>query len=141
MPDTAPASPADDHARAARRRAELLASTTLHEAAQAQQLIDAFLVEATAADLPAVALQARTLDGHTVKTDIRGWYLRNDHSVAVGTDGHYYQLTVPGSFMARLRGVRLQPTPPPLVVGRGGKDGETGDLRDFLDRALAGQVL
>ncbi len=129
------------HADAARRRAELMASTAMHEAGQAQKQIDAFLAKAQAANLPVVELQARTLDGHLVKTNIRGWYLRNDHSVAVGTDGHYYQLTVPGGLMARLRGVHLQPTPPPLVVGRGGKDGETGDLKDFLDRALQGQVL
>lgn len=39
--------------------------------------------------------------------------------------------------MARLTGVKLQPTDPPLVVGRGGRDGETGDLREFLDWRLA----
>ena len=32
----------------------------------------------------------------------------------------------------RLTGVRLRSTPPPLEVGRGGKDGETGGLADFL---------
>ncbi len=131
----------DEHARAARLRAELLASTSLHEAGQAQKLLDRFLSQARARNLPAVELKARTLDGHLVKTDQRGWYIRNDHSVAVGVDGRYYQLTVPGGFMTRFHGVRLQPSPPSLVVGRGGKDGETGDLKDFLDRALAGQVL
>ncbi|MDR2929299.1 MAG: hypothetical protein LBV06_00075 [Propionibacteriaceae bacterium] len=124
----------------ARLRAELLASSAQLESQRAQLLIDAFLEQAQAINLPSVNLQARTLEGHLVKTDVRGWYLRNDHSVAIGVDGQYYQLTVPGGFMARLRGVRLQPTPAPLVVGRGGKDGETGDLRDFLDRALASAV-
>jgi hypothetical protein len=33
--------------------------------------------------------------------------------------------------------VKLSATPPPLVVGRGGRDGETGDLNEFLDRVLA----
>jgi hypothetical protein len=33
--------------------------------------------------------------------------------------------------------VKLSATPPPLVVGRGGRDGETGDLTEFLDRVLA----
>ncbi|MDR0284933.1 MAG: hypothetical protein LBI33_08605 [Propionibacteriaceae bacterium] len=131
---------AEERDRAAKRRAELLAAATLHESAQAQRLVDGFVAAAQAADVPAVELRARTLDGVVVKTNVRGWYIRNDHSVAIGVDGGYYQLTVPGGFMARLRGVQLRPSPPPLVVGRGGKDGETGDLQDFLDRALAGQV-
>ncbi|MDR2973114.1 MAG: hypothetical protein LBV00_00150 [Propionibacteriaceae bacterium] len=118
----------------------MLESTALHEAAQAQGIIDEFLRQAQARSLPAVELKARTLDSHVVKTNIQGWYIRNDHSVAIGTDGGYYQLTVAAGFMARIYGVKLQPTPPPLVVGRGGKDGETGDLRDFLARTLARQV-
>jgi hypothetical protein len=39
--------------------------------------------------------------------------------------------------LERLRGVKLAAAPPPLVVGRGGRDGETGDLVEFLDRVLA----
>jgi hypothetical protein len=27
--------------------------------------------------------------------------------------------------------------PPPLIVGKGGRDGETGDLQEFLDRILS----
>jgi len=124
----------------AKKRVELLASTAMYESEQAQKLVDGFVEQARAAGLPTTELKARTLDGVTVKTNIRGWYIRNDHSVAVGEDGHYYQLTVAAGFMARVRGVRLEPSPPPLVVGRGGKEGETGDLKDFLSRALAGQV-
>lgn len=125
---------------AAQIRAQLLASTALYESEQAQKLIDVFVDEAHAVGLPTVELKARTLDGATVKTNIRGWYIRNDHSVAIGEDGKYYQLTVAAGFMSRIRGVKLEPSPPPLVVGRGGKEGETGDLKDFLNRALAGQV-
>jgi hypothetical protein len=32
--------------------------------------------------------------------------------------------------------VKLKPSPPPLVVGRGGKDGESDDLINFLNRRL-----
>ena len=39
--------------------------------------------------------------------------------------------------MARFTGVKLKPTPPPMVIGRGGRDGETGDLQEFLDWRLA----
>ena len=129
-----------DRDRAAQVRADLLAASALHESEQAQKLVDEFMVKARASDLPAVDLRARTLDGHLVKTDVRGWYIRNDHSVAIGIDGQYYQLTVPGGFLTRIRGVRLQPSSPPLVVGRGGKDGESGDLKDFLSRTLHQQV-
>jgi len=123
---------ADDAA----RRAELAAGDVRAEAVRAQRLIDAFLAAAAAAGLAPQPLQARLLSGPTVRTDKTGWYLRRDHSVAIGSDGGYYQLLVPGGLRERIRGVRLLPTPPPLVVGRGGKDGETGPLQDFLDRLL-----
>jgi hypothetical protein len=32
--------------------------------------------------------------------------------------------------------VKPSPSPPTLVIGRGGRDGETGDLSDFLERAF-----
>jgi len=121
----------------AARRAELAAGARRAEAARAQRLIDDFVAEAVRRGVPAVPLQARLLSGQLVRTDRTGWYLRRDHSIAIGTDGGYYQLLVPGGLRERLRGVRLQPSPPSLVIGRGGKDGETGDLSFFLDRVLA----
>ena len=123
----------------ARVRAELAASSGRFEAEKAQVLIDAFVVKAMELGIAPEPLRARTFAGVEVKTDKLGWYIRKNHSIAVGTDGGYYQLTVPGGsgFLERLRGVKLAATPPPLVVGRGGRDGETGDLTEFLDRALA----
>jgi hypothetical protein len=41
-------------------------------------------------------------------------------------------LTVPGGLRERLSGVKLKSTPPPLIVGKGGRDGESGDIADFL---------
>ena len=75
--------------------------------------------------------------GQSVKTDKVGWYLRKNESLAIGEDGAYYILTVPGGLKERLRGVQLKPSPPPLIVGKGGRDGETGDLSEFLERMLA----
>ncbi|MDR0960761.1 MAG: hypothetical protein LBM23_10560 [Propionibacteriaceae bacterium] len=123
--------------RDAKRLEELMAGQTLHEATQAQELIDAFVVQAKKQGIPTEPLVARTISGQPVKTTQEGWYLRNDHSVAIGVDGSYYQLTVaaPG-FLERFRGITVPATPPPLVVARGGRDGETGDLRWFLDRVL-----
>ena len=132
--------PASQRDEKARLRAELMAATARHESEQAQRLIDDFLIQAKQSGLPPVRLMARTFGGHLVKTDVTGWYLRNDHAVAIGLDGRYYQLVVPDQFAARLRGVKLAPAQPMLVVGRGAKDGETGSLKDFLARVLRGEV-
>ena len=71
-------------------------------------------------------LRATLFDGQSVKTDKTGWYLRKNRSLAVGEDGAYYVLTVPGGLKERFAGVRLQATPPPLEIGKGGRDGESG---------------
>lgn len=124
----------------AQRRVELGRQQEQREAAAAQQLIDEFLAEAKQQGLAPVPLIARTLSGHKVRTDKRGWYLRRNHSLAIGEDGGYYVLTVPGGWLERLRGVNLEPRLPPLRVGAGGRDGETGYLAEFLQWVLAGQV-
>lgn len=126
---------------AAARREQLAHAAASREAHLAQALIDDFVAKATATGLQPQKLRARLLGGQEVRTDKSGWYLRKDHSVAVGTDHAYYILTVAGAgLVTRLRGVQLKATPPPLVVGLGGRDGETGDLAEFLARALAGEV-
>ena len=81
-------------------------------------------------------LQATLLSGARVKTDQLGWYLNKARTLAVAPDGRYYQLVTSGGPLARFTGVKLRPAAPTLVIGRGGRDGETGDLADFLDRAL-----
>jgi hypothetical protein len=117
-------------------RAELAAGAERAESAKAQVLIDGFLRAAAAAGVPAQPLRATLYTGQSVRTDKRGWYLRKNESVAVGDDGGYYILTVPGGLKERLRGVQLRRSPPPLIVGKGGRDGETGDLSEFLARRL-----
>jgi hypothetical protein len=54
----------------------------------------------------------------------------------VDVDGEFYVLTAPSSLTARFRGVTPVPSDPPLVLGAGGKDGESLDLVQALDRAL-----
>lgn len=124
----------------ARRRLELAEQQARREAGEAQVLIDEFVAEARRRGMPTVPLKARTLDGHLVKTDKRGWYLRQNHSIAIDEDGGYHYLVVPGGFMERIRGVQLPGTQPTLVIGRGGRDGETGYLREFLGWVLEGRV-
>jgi len=126
----------DRRQHSARVRADLAAAKRQLESEQAQQLIDQFVTRVLRDGPPAQDIKARTTGGRLVRTNIRGWYIKADHSVAISTDGGYYQLIVFDSFAAWLRGVHLMASPPPLVVGYGGKDGETGDLKDFLDKVL-----
>jgi hypothetical protein len=116
----------------AARRAELAAAQARGESAQAQTLIDEFIAAAKAKGITPHPLRATLYSGQSVKTDKVGWYIRKNQSVAVGEDGSYYVLTVPGGLRERLSGVKLKPSPPPLVIGKGGKDGQSGDLADFL---------
>ena len=116
----------------ARRRSELSEPAVRAEAEAEQTLIDDFVAEANRRGIRPEPLRATLMSGPVVKTDKQGWYLRKNRSIAIGTDGGYYVLTVPGGTAARFTGVRLTASPPPRVVGRGGRDGETGDLTEFL---------
>ena len=90
---------AEQHARSLRRRQEA-------ESAQARTLIAEFVATATARGIEPVPLHATTYDGRTrYRTATRGWYLRRNQSVAVGTDGEFYILSVP-------RSVRSNHVPP-----------------------------
>jgi hypothetical protein len=107
------------------------------EAAEAGELLASFVREAADRGLTPSVLSARTFDGRsTYRTNVRGWYLKSNRSVAVGTDGCYYVLSVPSSLRARLTGADLQPSVPRLVVGAGGGDGETVPLAQLLRRRL-----
>lgn len=117
------------HAAAARRRRE-------QEADEARRLIADFVRRARERGLPAERLTARSYRGARYRTALRGWYLKADRSLAVGTDGELYLLTVPGGLRARLVGATVAPHEPRLVIGEGGKDGESIPLRTLLDRLL-----
>jgi len=118
------------------RRAELAAAQERGESRRAQVLIDQFVLDAHARGLAPEPLRATLYSGQAVKTDKTGWYLRKNRSLAIGDDGGYYILTVPGGLKERFTGVKLTPSPPPLIVGKGGRDGETGDLAEFLKLTL-----
>jgi hypothetical protein len=120
----------------AAKRAELAAAKARSESVRAQKLIDEFVAAAKAKGIAPHPLRAALYSGHAVKTDKMGWYLRKNQSIAIGDDGSYYVMTVPGGFRERLSGVKLRPSPPPLIVGEGGRDGETAALADFLQWRL-----
>jgi hypothetical protein len=121
------------HIQAQRRRSQ-------EESAKAQLLIDQFVARAKQAGLPTEELTARPYSGSgRYRTGIVGWYLRSTRSVGVDTDGSFYVLLVPPVRFGRWRTVRVDPSPPPLVVGKGAGDGEVFDLDVLLQKRLSGQ--
>jgi hypothetical protein len=127
---TDPGELAEYHVAAQRRREE-------QESAKARVLIDRFLARAREQGLATEELTARPWSGRgRYRTGVVGWFLRRDLSVGVGTDGAYYQLVVPPTRFGRWRAVPLTPTPPPLQVGKGARDGESVTLAELLDARL-----
>lgn len=59
-----------------------------------------------------------------------------DRSIGVGLDGSYYVLVVAPERFGRWRTVPLDPTPPPLQVGQGARDGESITLKNLLELRL-----
>jgi hypothetical protein len=121
---------AEFHVEAQRRRSE-------EESAKAQVLLDRFVAQAEQAGLATEELTARPWSGGgRYRTGIVGWYLRRNRSVGVGTDGSFYVLVVPPVRFGRWRSVSVEPSPPPLVVGKGAGDGEVFDLDVLLQQRL-----
>ena len=121
---------ADYHVEAQRRR-------SARESAKAQVLVDRFVAQATQAGLATEELTARPWSGRgRYRTGVVGWYLRRDRSIGVGLDGSYYVLVVAPERFGRWRTVALDPTPPPLQVGQGARDGESIALKKLLELRL-----
>ncbi|TDB72536.1 hypothetical protein [Micromonospora sp. KC721] len=107
------------------------------EAVQAAELVAWFADEARRRGLPTERLTARSYDGRgRYRTRLRGWYVDRARTRAVDVDGRFHLLTVPGGLRALLFGTDPQPSPPPLIVGAGGRDGESIPLRALLNRRL-----
>jgi hypothetical protein len=118
------------HSEARQHREEL-------ESAKAQVLIEQFVAQAVQAQLPTEELTARPWSGRgRYRTGVVGWYLRRDQSLGIGVDGSYYVLNVPTVPFGRWRTVHLEPTPPPLELGKGARDGEAVSLETQLRRRL-----
>jgi len=115
----------------------MASSGARRDADAAQVLIDDFVRQAQARGVAPEPLRATLNGGGTAKTGLEGWYVNAARTLAIGTDGAWYRLVAPGGLAARLRGVTIQPSPPSRSVMPGGRDGESGDLTDFLARRLA----
>ena len=122
---------------AASAHADALERRRQGETAQARALIAEFVQEAHRRGVEPVPLRARSYDGRSrYRTPLTGWYLRRNESVGVATDGEFYVLSVPRSVKALVAGSPVQPSDPPLILGKGGRDGESIDLADALAIAL-----
>jgi hypothetical protein len=107
------------------------------EIEQARELIAQFVRQARERGLRLTSLTAAAHNGRTrYRTGLRGWYVRPDRSIAVSGDGGFYVLSVPVTLRARFTGVSLQPQDPRLVIGEGGRDGESIPLQVLLRRRL-----
>ena len=130
----------DQRREAASAHADALERRRLSEVSQARALLGSFVEEARRRGLPPVPLRARSYDGRDrYRTPLEGWYLRRNETVAVGTDGQFYVLAVPRSLKALVTGTAVPPSEPPLILGKGGRDGESIDLADALAIALGDQ--
>ncbi|CAM3567818.1 hypothetical protein OCAE111667_15820 [Occultella aeris] len=124
---------------AAREHERRLQARKAAENERAGAMLREFAAAATAAAVPVEDFVVRGYGGRgSARSAVRGWYLRLDRTAGVGTDGAFYVLTAPLSVLDRVRGVRLSPSPAPLVLGAGGRDGDSIDLSAALDRLLPG---
>lgn len=116
------------------------AALDLHRAAesrQAREMIREFVAAARAAELPTEHLKACGYDGNgRYRTNVVGWYLRRDRSIGIGENGEFYLLTVQSSWWGRIAGAEVSPHDPPLILGAGGRDGESMPLQDILRKRL-----
>ncbi|MFI6759934.1 hypothetical protein ACIBF5_12435 [Micromonospora sp. NPDC050417] len=137
MVDDGQAAWREEHRRAVEVRAEADRQRRARETGQARELVAAFVREAERRELPPSPLSALAPGGARYRTGLVGWYVDVNRTRAVSTSGDFYLLTVPASWRGRLTGVTVTPQEPRLVVGEGGRDGESMPLAHLLDRRLA----
>ncbi|MEV2241605.1 hypothetical protein [Micromonospora sp. NPDC049891] len=107
------------------------------EQAEAAELVARFAAEATRRGLRTERLTVVAYDGRTrYRTRLTGWYVDRARTRAVDPAGCFYLLTVPASLRSRLLGADPEPSPPPLVIGRGGRDGDSLPLATLLSLRL-----
>ncbi len=128
---------AEGRRQSAAAHADREATRRAGETEQARAIVAAFVREARERGLRTQRLEVRPYSGRgTYRTNVDGWYVRRDHSLGVGADGAFYLLSVPASLRTRLTGARLEPSDPPLVAGRGGRDGHSMALDALLRQRL-----
>ncbi|MDR2722834.1 MAG: hypothetical protein LBB54_03800 [Cellulomonadaceae bacterium] len=124
---------------AARVQAERLAARQNAEHEKAEAVVAEFMPAVQARGPAPQRLFVRGYGGQgQARTSLQGWYLRIDKTAAIGTDGKFYVLIAPLTWWDRLRGIHIQPSRPTMILGEGGKDGDSIDLLVALDRVMPG---
>ena len=122
---------------AAAEHADVLARRKSAETEQARGLLAAFVRTAQERGIAPTPLRARAFNGRsTYRTGLTGWYLKRNRSLAVDADANFYVLSTQTSIVSWMRGATVTPSDPPLVVGVGGRDGESMPLQQLLDLRL-----
>jgi hypothetical protein len=129
--------------REARREAAAAQAAALqhrkdNETAQARKLLAEFVARMQALGIDPQPLRAPVVgSGASYRTDVTGWYLRRNQSLGVDAEGNFYILGMQSSVKARLLGVQVLPSDPPIIVGLGARDGESLPLKQLLELRLA----
>jgi hypothetical protein len=122
---------------AAASQAAALEHRKAGETAKARVMLDEFVGELKARGVKPLELRAPVVGtGASYRTGITGWYLKRNHSLAVDAEGNFYILGTAASVKARLFGVQVLPSDPPLIVGLGARDGESLPLKELLRMRL-----
>jgi hypothetical protein len=123
----------DERRQAAAEHAAALQRKKDSESAQARALLADFIATLKQRGVAPEPLRAQVVGSSaSYRTDLTGWYLRRNRSLAVDVDGNFYILGVPASLKSRVAGVHVVPSDPPLVVGQGARDGESIPLAELL---------
>jgi hypothetical protein len=123
----------EERRQAAAEHAAALERKKAAETAQARALLTDFIATLRERGVQPEPLRAQVVGSNaSYRTNLTGWYLRRNRSLAVDIDGNFYILGVPPSLKARVAGVHVQPSDPPLVVGQGARDGESMPLAELL---------
>jgi hypothetical protein len=129
--------------REARREAAAAQAAALqhrkdNETAQARKLLAEFVARMQALGIDPQPLRAPVVgSGASYRTDVTGWYLRRNQSLGVDAEGNFYILGMQSSVKARLLGVQVLPSDPPIIIGLGARDGESLPLKQLLELRLA----
>ncbi|WP_112238620.1 hypothetical protein [Kribbella monticola] len=118
---------------AAAAHAEALDRRKAAETQQARELLAGFIEKLRAAGVEPQPLRAPVVgSGTSYRTGITGWYLRRNKSLGLDTEGNFYILGVQPGLKARVLGVQVLPSEPPLIIGLGARDGESLPLKELL---------
>jgi hypothetical protein len=127
----------EERRQAAAAHAAALEQRKANESAQARGLLVDFVATMKERGVRPEPLRAQVVgSGASYRTDVTGWYLRRNRSLGVDADANFYILGVPASLRARVAGVRIVASDPPLVVGQGARDGESMPLKQLLNLRL-----